>query len=143
MATSEKRFNQLVISAKENYQPDNRPLAVISSEARKDLKKYAGRIGSIKHAAITRKTSKNKRPRRSKRPKSINPRYEDYLKSEHWMMTRAAKLAAAKYRCEHCGKYAYQVHHQHYLTLGNERNDDLLALCRPCHRKIHGITGNN
>jgi hypothetical protein len=34
------------------------------------------------------------------------------------------------------------VHHRNYLRLGQERDDDLMAVCRPCHHALELAAGN-
>lgn len=64
--------------------------------------------------------------------------YEAYLRTPYWRETRAAALRRAGFVCEWCGEPAENVHHRTYARLGNERPDDLLALCRLCHLTAHG-----
>jgi len=59
-----------------------------------------------------------------------------YLRSEHWQEVRKRKLKQAGYACEICHKKTkLDIHHLTYIRLGNERLDDLQALCRSCHVK--------
>lgn len=61
----------------------------------------------------------------------------NYLKSMHWRVIREVKLRAANGACEDCGQYASEVHHKHYMFLGSESINDLVALCSSCHRLRH------
>lgn len=68
-----------------------------------------------------------------------------YLRSPEWREKRRQRLNLAKYRCEQCGapdgppKAPLDVHHLAYDRLGNENIDeDLVALCRPCHEVVEG-----
>lgn len=64
--------------------------------------------------------------------------YDEYLQSEHWQKLRKMILISAGEKCQRCGsRAALQVHHETYDNLGHERVDDLLAVCRECHDKIH------
>lgn len=64
--------------------------------------------------------------------------YRNYLQSTHWKKTRARALSRANYKCEKCNCTEYlQVHHLNYNHLWNEKDNDLLVLCRTCHLKIH------
>lgn len=64
--------------------------------------------------------------------------YKDYLKSEHWMVTRKAALRRANYRCQLCGSTKFlQVHHNNYKNLGHEKDTDLIVLCKYCHGRHH------
>ncbi len=66
--------------------------------------------------------------------------YAAYLGSPHWKAKRAEVLAAAEGRCRRCGFSAkvLDIDHLTYERLGQERADDLQALCRDCHRVKHG-----
>jgi 5-methylcytosine-specific restriction endonuclease McrA len=70
--------------------------------------------------------------------------YYEYLKTKEWK----EKSAQAKYRagltCELCGRHQNELvdseleaHHVSYVRLGYEEPEDLVVLCRDCHRKIH------
>jgi hypothetical protein len=63
--------------------------------------------------------------------------YNDYLKSDHWRITRS------KYKKKSCfccmSKNRLQIHHLHYDRLGCERDVDIITVCRKCHKKIHSI----
>lgn len=53
-------------------------------------------------------------------------------------VTRRAVLQRAKGRCESCGELAtLELHHGHYETEGRETPEDLVALCRACHKQRH------
>lgn len=67
--------------------------------------------------------------------------YEAYMQSEEWDRRRRSILSRAKYRCEICGasKVRLTVAHLTYERLGHEDEDDLLAVCDPCHLGIDGI----
>lgn len=65
--------------------------------------------------------------------------YADYLKTEHWIITRERALNASGGLCMDCKvNEATQVHHLHYNTLGRENRLDLLPLCERCHKLRHG-----
>lgn len=52
--------------------------------------------------------------------------------------TRRLVLHRARWLCEDCGKFAtLEMHHRHYETVGNEKPEDLAALCRECHKARH------
>ena len=57
--------------------------------------------------------------------------------SSRWQVLRAQAMLRARGICEVCGdRVATQVHHVTYERLGNERPNDLLALCSGCHVTI-------
>jgi predicted HNH restriction endonuclease len=71
---------------------------------------------------------------------AITPQYQAYLNSPKWKNKRLKVLNRAKFKCEKCKKaQATQIHHKTYKHIFNEPLSDLLAVCAPCHRKIHGI----
>lgn len=69
--------------------------------------------------------------------------YKDYINSTRWRNnpSRLAELKASSFRCRLCyaseSDFELQVHHRTYMRLGQERVDDLITLCAPCH---HGVT---
>lgn len=64
--------------------------------------------------------------------------YYHYRKTSHWRATRASAIERAGNRCEKCGSTRnLQVHHKHYLTLGEESDDDLIVLCRRHYAALH------
>ncbi len=64
-----------------------------------------------------------------------------YLDSPLWKRIRERIIQRANGQCEKCGAIlidpsAFDVHHWTYDRVGgNERNEDLSALCYPCHQK--------
>jgi len=41
-------------------------------------------------------------------------------------------------KCQLCGfRYQLDVHHLSYKNLGNEKDEDLLVVCRRCHNDLH------
>ena len=66
--------------------------------------------------------------------------FTEYQKTPEWGARRRNVLLRAGYRCELC--YAsgrLQVHHRTYDRYGNELLSDLIALCRSCHQRFHGV----
>lgn len=64
--------------------------------------------------------------------------YRAYLQSDVWKEKRRQVLDRANGKCEKCGVILLDpdVHHLTYDRVGgNERLDDLMVLCFPCHRK--------
>lgn len=64
--------------------------------------------------------------------------YRIYLKSDKWHRMRMKVLTRDKFRCQQCDRGATQVHHLTYERVGNERMEDLMSLCKDCHKEIHG-----
>lgn len=75
--------------------------------------------------------------------KTTHLQYLEYLESPNWWAVRKAAMRRANFRCQrqkpgeprHDGPL--DVHHLHYDTLGHEGPDDVIVLCRPCHRAEH------
>jgi len=66
--------------------------------------------------------------------------YERYLsESENWYEIRQLVLKRDDYKCQACLlETAGDVHHKSYQHLYDEICFDLVSVCRPCHKKIHG-----
>jgi len=67
--------------------------------------------------------------------------YDDYLASPYWKERSAQKMKAVNYTCEECGASdtLLNTHHLTYERLGDELDEDLIVLCRRCHKKRHHI----
>lgn len=79
--------------------------------------------------------------------------YAEYLRSHEWKKLRARILRQRGKRCELCGTGQYatvgcvrtsmpsvlQVHHLTYERVGEELDDDLVVLCRDCHKQLHEL----
>jgi 5-methylcytosine-specific restriction endonuclease McrA len=65
--------------------------------------------------------------------------YECYLSSRAWRRVRNGALMRAGLHCERCDKggllIGLEVHHRTYAHLGDERADELEALCAECHKQ--------
>lgn len=67
--------------------------------------------------------------------------YKQYLTGSWWKSRRKKKLKSVGYKCEKCGKsIKSQVHHLHYRSLNQEKDEDLQAVCRECHELQHEAT---
>lgn len=65
-------------------------------------------------------------------------RYNAYLNTPEWRDRRRKVFARAKGLCEGCGdNAAVEVHHLTYQHVCNEFLFELVALCEPCHLRIH------
>lgn len=65
--------------------------------------------------------------------------YHAYLLSESWRLKRGIVIRLCGFQCQRCGrkhdfKNRLQVHHYTYERLGNENLEDLVALCKSCHK---------
>ena len=71
-------------------------------------------------------------------------KYSNYLESPIWKKLRAKALKRDNHICQDCGERATQVHHRTYATLyTDDEFDDLVSLCRDCHRTRHGRRGRD
>lgn len=77
--------------------------------------------------------------------------YDEYLKSEHWIVFSNKIKRERDSKCEDCGieereatrrdRQHLNVHHLTYKNLGNEKPEDVVVVCHYCHLKRHGIEG--
>ena len=75
-------------------------------------------------------TKKNKRT-------SFQKKYHKYLVSSAWKVKRE-KIISERGYCSKCGKEKnLHVHHLTYKNIFKEKNEDLIVLCKSCHRKEH------
>ncbi len=69
--------------------------------------------------------------------------YSERRTTEEWRVMRNLVLARAGFRCQLCGASArnvpLNVHHNTYENYGQERLEDLIVLCRPCHKRHHRL----
>lgn len=63
--------------------------------------------------------------------------YLDYCKSGKFKKWKQKVLRKYKYKCVKCGTRANSVHHLLYRRWGEELVKDGIAVCWPCHMKIH------
>ena len=69
----------------------------------------------------------------------MNTKYLEYLNSKEWLDIRIDLLSIRGKRCENCGndKCILDIHHLTYKNIFNEEPEDLIILCRKCHKKEH------
>jgi hypothetical protein len=65
--------------------------------------------------------------------------YKEYLNTAHWERMRGEAMKRAGYRCQVCNSKDCELHthHRTYEHLGNEKQEDLIVLCEPCHTTFH------
>jgi hypothetical protein len=64
--------------------------------------------------------------------------YDRYLASADWQSVRQRVFNRAHGTCEGCLETrATEVHHQTYAHVGDELLFELVAICRPCHERLH------
>jgi 5-methylcytosine-specific restriction endonuclease McrA len=89
-------------------------------------------------AAIGKAVEARARTRRREARKQRQREYRQYLRSEGWKLRRQVALDRAGGFCEDCGaRESFEVHHRTYKRKGNERPEDLVAVCRRCHQERH------
>ena len=65
-----------------------------------------------------------------------NKSYKRYLQSDKWAMIRNAIIERDNFKCTVCDSPDnLHVHHLTYENVGNEKDEDLITLCRGCHFK--------
>jgi 5-methylcytosine-specific restriction endonuclease McrA len=66
--------------------------------------------------------------------------YADYLRTPEWAGVAARAKAQAGYRCMFCNSPGeLHAHHRTYERRGAELEEDVVALCADCHRRLHGL----
>ena len=67
--------------------------------------------------------------------------YEAYLRSPEWQAKRRERIELDHHTCQICCRQdqPLEVHHRSYRNLGNEEMDDLITVCRTCHKAITAI----
>ncbi len=66
--------------------------------------------------------------------------FSEYRLTPEWRSRRNRVLLRAANKCELCfGSGRLDVHHRSYERYGEEMLSDLIALCRACHQRHHGI----
>lgn len=76
--------------------------------------------------------------------------YREVLRSAEWRALKWRCIMRAGFRCERCGRRyrglrvrgamrVFNLHHRHYLTVGAETPEDVMVLCRICHRLEHDL----
>jgi 5-methylcytosine-specific restriction endonuclease McrA len=95
-------------------------------------------IGVVLLGAFGRYLEARDRERRREARKQRQREYRRYLKSDGWRQRRQPALELAQGFCRDCGsRRDLDVHHLTYVRQGAERPEDLVALCRQCHKARH------
>ena len=71
--------------------------------------------------------------------------YKHHIKKgSHWIKMRNLVISKSSGCCQRCGRVQadnrsvkFHVHHLTYENFGNEREEELLYVCEPCHDKLH------
>ena len=66
-------------------------------------------------------------------------KYNEYLKTDHWFKTKKEAVLRCGGRCQLCNskKLPLNTHHRTYNNLWEEKDYDLIVLCRDCHALHH------
>jgi 5-methylcytosine-specific restriction endonuclease McrA len=68
--------------------------------------------------------------------------YDVYMKSEEWRRRRRLIFNRDGWRCTFCGGLGFlECHHLDYTRFGDERPEDLVTICGPCHEEEHDGEG--
>lgn len=98
-------------------------------------------------ASLTVKPKKKKSKVESKKEPKLNQAYKDHINSDKWKEFRKTILVKYKHTCQKCNNIFLprdlHVHHLHYRTFGNEKDEDVKLVCVGCHEKIHGRKFND
>ena len=68
-----------------------------------------------------------------------NPKYLEYIGSLEWQRRADTRKKLDNGVCQVCGRPATEVHHLTYRNFRNEKMEDLVSLCKTCHRKAEDI----
>lgn len=70
------------------------------------------------------------------------PDYDKYMSSGEWAYRRRRAIQRAGGKCEKCPtKNELEAHHLTYKNFGDEKDEDLMVLCKRCHNDIHAYQG--
>lgn len=87
--------------------------------------------------------TKSSKIKRLKLLPSNRKEYYEYIQSEKWKTLSGTFKKQAGNCCQHCGcdgkSNILDIHHVSYENFGNESYEDILVLCRDCHKKVHGV----
>lgn len=90
-----------------------------------------------------RKKKKKKKPVKKKTYYKTKEQYYNELLDVRWFNKRKEILKLDEYMCRNCGNTNdLQVHHKTYidgLKAWEYSNNDLITLCRKCHKRLHGL----
>ncbi len=67
----------------------------------------------------------------------IAQNYKEYLQSKEWKQKALQCFERDKFKCRICGSAInIRAHHLTYKRLGYEELDDLITVCKKCHKNI-------
>ena len=67
---------------------------------------------------------------------ALSQGYYNYIHSEVWYRKRERWIELADYECEWCSRHgcAFHIHHVTYENFMHEKDDDVIVLCKACHK---------
>lgn len=78
--------------------------------------------------------------KKKRRKEKAQKKYVEYMTSERWALRRKQYLKTHKRICVACmSPKDVTIHHKTYRNMGNEPDEDLVCLCKPCHTAYHRI----
>lgn len=65
--------------------------------------------------------------------------YQEYLRTDEWNAKRAHALISSGFRCQVCNASGVELnaHHRTHERRGHEKPEDLIVLCKGCHKVFH------
>ena len=112
---------------------------ITAEQMRAGIPDFDRSIGDTRRQAWARRYDELRAELRDEEGREWRDRYERHLRSPAWARKRQLVLDREKGVCQGCRESrAVEVHHLSYQNLGNEPLFELVALCSPCHRNVHG-----
>lgn len=113
--------------------------AELTDDEKQEARRNADLLGSMPQE-VGRRATASRATQILRVRLSDDPRYQDYLQSPAWKDLRALVLLRSNGRCEGCGRRrAQDIHHLSYAHLYDEFLFELVAVCRRCHERWHGL----
>ena len=103
------------------------------------IAKYEQKQSPPKSIQKTYFITKQEKPKYKKPPKVD---YKKYILSKEWWKRRFLFYKKFGKKCAACrSEKNLNVHHATYQNLGREKDEDLFALCKNCHKEYHDLFG--
>lgn len=110
------------------------------SVTRNQLKSELRRLTKKKKRKESKKKFSKAKKLKNKRLENHKRKYYKYLKSKEWTDIKIDLYQTRGKKCEVCGSInRIEVHHVHYKNVFKEEPEDLILLCKNCHKKEHNI----
>ena len=89
--------------------------------------------------------AKHKAKNRKRHERGVSPRrlqYENFINSPLWEQVKNGYYQRNPRRCAACDTYQHiNLHHMVYGNFGEEKDEELVALCSPHHKQYHTENG--